>query len=279
MKLAARLAVLVLAAARLAPIEESQAFAPNDVEADTTTQWTICKLDPCLGEHCCCWSTLYLDPHPDYPNPEIANRERKCTRGGLPADYVLLKEPGYVGSNGQEKALMANQNPDYAGRDLCCVVSIHDVTDIASAHTMQEEVPTTTTTEFPVLENPDPMEETEAAPAEEGPPPEGPPPDDSANVELHSGAFHGLNHTNKSNHSNHSNHSNGSDLDEWRHWVESSLAHARRESQYVDDGAAPSEFEELEKESDGGFDFRDLPRLQNEAASVMAARGHLRAWR
>lgn len=279
MKLAARLAVLVLVAARLLsePVSDSQAFAaPADTVATNVEQWTICTVEPCMTLNCCCWSTLYQEEHPEYPNPEIANRERKCIRGTLPDDFVLVKEPGYVGTNGQKEALMANQDPDFGvGRDLCCAVSKDDVTTQASHATMQEEVPVETTTPPPPIVNTDPSSEV----PEEPPPVEEAPvelsehlADESHNIEMHSGKFHGRNHTNTSNHSNHSNFSNASMVPEPP--VEASLAHARRATD-----AAGSEFEKLEKDSDGAFDYRDLPRLQAEAAVVMVGRGHLRgAW-
>merc|ERR1719240_1416462 len=50
---------------------------------------------------CCCWSTFYTEPHPDYPNHENVTRERKCVRGSLPEQFVLVKIPdtsGVLGS-------------------------------------------------------------------------------------------------------------------------------------------------------------------------------------
>merc|ERR1719440_1700210 len=173
---------------------------------------------------CCCWSTFYTEPHPDYPNHENVTRERHCVRGTLPEQFVLVKDPGYVGSLGQQNSLMANQNPDFSEGVV----------------------------EAPVEETPPPPEETPPV------------------MESHSGPFHGPhNHTNASNHSNHSNASMAPN-----HTL---LAHARRAS--PDDGNVGSEFEKLEEEADGGFDYRDLPRLQAEASAVLASRGHLRAAR
>jgi hypothetical protein len=211
-----------------------------------------------------------------YPNPEVLNRERKCIRGGLPEEYVLVKEPGYVGSGGQHESLMANQDPDLGmGRDLCCVVSIEGdgVVTQASHATVQETTEILETTAPPLLVNPEPEL---AVPVEEAPPPmeEAPPPMEEA-PPMH---FHGHNHTNASNHSNHSNHSNAS---MWEPGLaDAVLAYTRRVS---DDGATTvsTEFEREEKLADGGFDFRDLARLEGEAAAVAASRGHLRAaqWR
>merc|ERR1719281_2182659 len=86
---------------------------------------------------------------------------RKCIRGNLSDAYVLVKEPGYVGTDGQYEAQMANQNPDFGvGRDLCCVASKDDVITQASRHSMQEEVPVIETTPPPLLVNPDPTTTT-----------------------------------------------------------------------------------------------------------------------
>merc|ERR1719163_331743 len=184
---------------------------------------------------CCCWSTLWLEKHPAYPNPEVQNRERKCTRGALPDIYRLVKEPGYVGTGGQHESLMANQDPDLGiGRDLCCVVSVDDVVIQASHATVVEETPVEETTPPPLLTNPEP----EPVPTEAAPPADvAEHYDNSTNLELHSGAFHGRhNHTNTSNHSNHSNPSNASGLP-----FGASLAHTRREA--IEEDAIGSEFE------------------------------------
>jgi hypothetical protein len=213
---------------------------------------------------------MFLEPHPDYPNPELAKRERKCIRGALPEEYVLVKEPGYVGTDGQYEAQMANQNPDFGvGRDLCCVASKDDVITQASRASMQEEVPIIETTPPPLLVNPDPTTTTlPPPPPEPAPPP--PMPANATNGTMPPNATH--NATDGQNHSNASNLSNASEPP-----VEAVLAHARREP--LDEDAPGTEFERLEKESDGKFDYRDLPRLQAEAAAVMAASGHLRATR
>jgi hypothetical protein len=276
MKLAARLALLALAAAFLRGdvVTTSQANVASNTNGgqfpgQEATELNVeapkmCAMEPCMTMNCCCWSTLYQEEHPDYPNPEVANRERKCTRGDLPQEYVLVKEPGYVGTDGQYEAQMANQNPDFGvGRDLCCVASKDDVITQASRQSMQEEVPIEETTPPPLLENPDPTptaEEVVEAPVESH---AGNLTVSNTTPALHnSTGFHGGNHTNTSNHSNAS-------------WAV--FAYARRAS--TNDGDHESEFDRLEQESDGGFDFRDLPRLQAEASAVMASRGHLRSAR
>lgn len=278
MKLAARLALLALAAAFLRGdvVTTSQANVASNTNGgqfpgQEATELNVeapkmCAMEPCMKMNCCCWSTLYQEEHPDYPNPEVANRERKCTRGDLPQEYVLVKEPGYVGTDGQYEAQMANQNPDFGvGRDLCCVASRDDVITQASRHSMQEEVPIEETTPPPLLENPDPTPPAPAeAPVESNASNLTAP--DIAPVPHNATGFHGGNHTNTSNHSNAS-----------RGPVDAVFAYARRAS--TNDGAADSEFDRLEQESDGGFDFRDLPRLQAEASAVMASRGHLRSAR
>jgi len=245
-------------------VTESQALAPATYVATNVEQWNVCSAVNCMVLDCCCWSTFYTEPHPDYPNHENVTRERHCVRGTLPEQFVLVKDPGYVGSLGQQNSLMANQNPDFSeGRDLCCVVSVDDVTTKASADTIVEETPVFETTAPPLLVS----DEVVEAPVEETPPP---PEETPPVMESHSGPFHGPhNHTNASNHSNHSNASMAPN-----HTL---LAHARRAS--PDDGNVGSEFEKLEEEADGGFDYRDLPRLQAEASAVLASRGHLRAAR
>jgi len=272
MKLAAataRLAVLVVAAAaRLRKgdvVTTSQAnvatnptggqFPGQSATVLNTNAPGMCAIAPCMEAGCCCWSTLYQEEHPDYPNPEVKNRERKCIRGGLPEQYVLVKEPGYVGTDGQYEAQMANQNPDFGvGRDLCCVTSKDDVITQASRHSMEEEVPVIETTLPPLLVNPDPTTTTTTTTTTPPPPP--PPP-------LHN-MTNGTNGTNGTNHTNDTNTTVRALASEYVH----------RESADEETDPSESEFERMEKKANGGFDFRDLARLQADASAVMTSRGH-----
>jgi len=145
--------LLVTAAARLLrrgePVTKSHAFdppaqgaaagqTPGAQDAVVPKVRGPCANDPCTGAACCCWSTFAQEEHITYPNPEIQERKRQCLNP--PSGFILVKQPGYVGSDGFYEALQYQLLPEYPDRSLCCTVSEKDVITVASRETMAENI-------------------------------------------------------------------------------------------------------------------------------------------
>lgn len=165
---AARRGALRAFARRGEPVMTSAAFAPPSQDGtggQTPGQNGLavpevrgpCAVDPCPGRRCCCWSTMSTEHHLTYPNPELQTRERNCTNP--PPGFILVKQPGAVGSDGYFESLQYQSLPEMADRDLCCTVSKEDVVTIASRDAVVEQI-TVPATAPPPTADPGPPETT-----------------------------------------------------------------------------------------------------------------------
>jgi len=117
--------------AKGAPIEFSAVFNPENTDTKPPTHLGFCAEFPCQpewGRDCCCWSGAGVDPHPSYPNPDLAEANRTCETPDpmRNAGYLMFKEPGFVGDSGRLLAIEA-VSPAMDSRDLCCVYEADDV--------------------------------------------------------------------------------------------------------------------------------------------------------
>jgi len=176
---AARRGALRAFARRGEPVGSSAAFAPPSQDGTggmTPGQNGLavpevrgpCAVDPCPGRRCCCWSTMATEHHLTYPNPELQARERNCTNA--PSGFILVKQPGAVGSDGYFESLQYQSLPEMADRDLCCTVSKEDVVTIASRDAVVEQITEPATAPPPTADPGPPPTTTTPAPTTTAPP-------------------------------------------------------------------------------------------------------------
>eukprot|EP00747_Dinoflagellata_sp_TGD_P162913 gnl/TRDRNA2_/TRDRNA2_181060_c0_seq1.p1 gnl/TRDRNA2_/TRDRNA2_181060_c0~~gnl/TRDRNA2_/TRDRNA2_181060_c0_seq1.p1 ORF type:complete len:415 (+),score=78.83 gnl/TRDRNA2_/TRDRNA2_181060_c0_seq1:108-1352(+) len=119
-----------LRAFRGAPMEAAATFSAPEPSADTpmTRINGFCKRPDdspaCTEAGCCCWSTFAANGNAAYPNPDVGTDGRRCL--GAPEGKEYVKQPGFTSDDGQRSLLTKDNEAQWEGRALCCLLDAND---------------------------------------------------------------------------------------------------------------------------------------------------------